>query len=328
MRNSAPNVQPEACVTLYLDDEDVSSLLSLQDAIGCVDRAFRLLSDGGAVNEVRHRTHASTVSLNVMWSIVPADGVLGVKAYPVVRTDVTQGAVLTLLLYSSATGKLLAVVKADRLGQLRTGAASAVATRALAPPESEVLALYGTGFQAETQVLALAAVMPALRSVRVVGRDPARRDEFVRRMRGRVPAEVRGVEPNQAPHGADVVVTATGSADPVLLGDWVRPGTHVNCVGSNVAMKREVDRVLLERAALIVVDDRDVAARECGDLLANGWGQDGVVGLGDVLTRVTAGRAQADDITVFESQGLAVQDVVCAALVYSRAMETGRGRPI
>jgi alanine dehydrogenase len=320
--------ETEARMTLYLDDDDVSSLLSLEDAIACVDRAFRLLSDGGAVNEVRHRTHAGTVSLNVMWSLVPADGVLGLKAYPVVRTDVTQGAVLTLLLYSTTTGQLLAVVKADRLGQLRTGAASAVATRALAPPEPEVLAVYGTGFQAETQVLALAAVMPALRCVRVVGRSPARRDEFVSRMRAKLGVEVQAVEPDRAPRGADVVVTATGSVDPVLLGDWVRPGTHVNCVGSNLATKREIDRALLERAALIVVDDREVAARECGDLLANGWDQDGVVALGDVLTRPETRHAQPHDITVFESQGLAVQDVVCAALVYSRAVEAGRGRPM
>lgn len=317
---------PEASVTLYLDDDDVSALLPVEEAISCVDRAFRLLSTGGAVNEVRHRTEAGGASLNVMWSIAPAEGVLGVKAYPVVRTDVTQGAVLTLLLHSTGTGELLAVVKADRLGQLRTGAASAVATRALAPPDARVLAVYGAGYQAESQVLALAAVMPALEAVLVVGRGPVRRDRFISRLREVLGVEVGAGEPEGAARSADVVVTATGSADPVLLGSWLSGGTHLNCVGSNVATKREVDRAVLGRAALIAVDDREVASRECGDLLANDWDQAGVVALGDVLTGDARGRFTGEEVTVFESQGLAVQDVVCARLVLSRAVEAGRGR--
>lgn len=314
-------------MTLHLDDDDVSSLLPIGDAISCVDRAFRLLSDDAAVNEVRRRTQVGNASLNVMWSIAPTENVMGVKAYPVVRTDVTQGSVLTLLLYAVSNGELLAVLRADRLGQLRTGAASAVATRALGRPEAEVLGVYGTGFQAETQVLALAAVLPALRSVRVVGRSPARRDAFVARMRETLRIDVRAAEPDMAARAADVVVTATGSADPVLYGDWVKAGVHVNAIGSNVASKRELDRTLLDRADVIAVDDREVASQECGDLLANDWDQSDVVALGDVLTRRVTGRQAATDVTLFESQGLALQDVICAALVYSRALETGRGRP-
>jgi alanine dehydrogenase len=309
-------------MTLYLHDGDVSALLSLQDAITCVDEAFRLLSDGAAVNAVRRRTEFGPVTINVMWAAAPSLGVLGVKEYPVVRTDVTQGAVLTLLIHSFATGELLAVIKADRLGQLRTGAASAVATQVLARPDAQTLAVYGCGFQAETQVFALAAVLPQLRAIRVVGRTVQRRDEFVARMRRALDIEVTAAHPRQAAESADVIVTATGSAEPVLHGEWIAKGTHINAVGSNVASKREIDRSVLDRAAVLAVDDRNVAAEECGDLIANDWDQTGVVDLGDVLTGRASGRSAPEDITLFESQGLALQDVVCATFVHSRA--TGR----
>jgi alanine dehydrogenase len=310
---------------LYLDDDDVSALFSIGDAIDCVDRCFLLLADGTAVNAVRRRSAANGTTLNVMWALAPTEGVLGVKEYPVVRSDVTQGAVLTLLLHAMDTGRLLAVLAADRLGQLRTGAASAVATRALARKDSETLALFGSGFQAESQALALAQVMPELRRVLVVGRDAAKRDRFAQRLRAALDIEVIGSPAQEAAERADVVVTATGSTEPVLLGQWLRPGTHVDAVGSNVASKREVDREVLARAARIVVDDYEVAANECGDLIANDWDQSQVVSLGDVLTGRAAGRSNADEITVFESQGLALQDVVCAGVIYERAVERGVG---
>lgn len=313
---------------LYLDDDDVSALLSVGEAIEGVDRCFRLLADGQAVNAVRRRSTAGGTTLNVMWALAPTEGVLGVKEYPVVRRDVTQGAVLTLLLHAMDTGHLLAVLQADRLGQLRTGAASAVATKALAREESETLALFGTGFQAESQGLALAEVLPALRRVLVVGRDIARRNRFVERLQATLDVHVVGSEAEEAARLADVVVTATGSSEPVLLGQWLRPGAHVNAVGSNVATKREIDRDVLQQAARIVVDDGDVAAEECGDLIANEWDQSDVVTLGDVLTGAAAGRSSAEQITLFESQGLALQDVVCAAGIYRRAVECGIGRPL
>lgn len=313
-------------MTLYLDDDDVAALLPMEDAVECVDSAFRMLSDASAVNEVRHRTETPDLALNVMWSVVPSAGVLGVKSYSVVRRDVSQGAVLTLLLYSVDTGELLSVIKADRLGQLRTGAATAVATRTLASPHAETLAVYGTGFQAETQVMALAVTVPSLRTVRVVGRSPERRDDFIERMRGLVDIDVGAAEPEEAARGADLLVTATGSGDPVVRGDWVSTGSHVNAVGSNLATKRELDRTLLGRASVIAVDDHDTALKECGDLIANDWEQDEVVALGDVLTGRAPGRRADSEVTLFESHGLAVQDVTCAALVHERAVAAGMGR--
>ena len=312
-------------MTLYLSDRDVTSLLSMPDAIECVDQAFRWLSDGSAVNAVRRRSACEGVVLNVMWALAPSAGVLGVKEYPVVRRDVSQGAVLMLLLHAFDTGELLAVIQADRLGQLRTGAASAVATRTLARPDAQALALYGTGFQAETQVLALGEVLPGLRTVLVVGRDQEKRARFTERLRGQTGLDLVPCEPREAAANADVIVTATGASAPVLHGAWLRAGTHINAVGSNVPDHREVDRDLLTRAARIVVDDRTVAAEESGDLIANQWDQSTVVSLGDVLTGRAATRSDRDEITLFESQGLALQDVVCGALVYQRAVARGVG---
>jgi len=316
----------EDLVTLYLDDDAVSALLPMPDAISCVDKAFRLLADGSAVNAVRRRDSFGATTLNVMWAMAPTEAVMGVKEYPVVRQDVTQGVTLTLLLHAFESGELLAVMQADALGRLRTGAASAVATRALARADSRVLAVYGSGFQAETQVLALANVLPELRTVRVVGRDEQRRDRFISGLRAQLAVDVVPSAAREAAEQADVIVTATGSADPVLLGQWVRAGTHINAVGSNVATKREIDRSLLERADLVVVDDRKVAAEECGDLIANSWDPSDVVALGDVLTQRATARATPDEITLFESQGLALQDVVCAGLVHTRAAAGATGQ--
>jgi len=315
-------------VTVYLDDDFVAAHLSTSEAFDCVERSFRLLADGTATNAIRRRSQSGNAVLNVMWALAPTEGTMGVKSYPVVRTDVTQGTVLTLLLYSMETGELLSVMKADRLGQIRTGAATAVASAALARPESEVLAIFGTGYQAETQVRALAAAMPGLNAVRVVGRSAARRDAFIERMGAELRLEMVADEPEHAASVADVIVTATGSAEPVLRGAWLRPGTHINAVGSNVITKREVDREVLERSAVIVVDDRDVARADCGDLVANDWEVGSVGTVGEVLTGRIPGRSSADDITLFESQGLALQDVVCGALLLSRARERGLGLTI
>ena len=315
-------------MTFYLDDANVSALLSTQDAFERVDTTFRLLAEGSAVNAPRLRSQSGDAVINVLWAIAPTEGVMGVKSYPVVRSSTTQGTVITLLVYSVVTGQLVAVIKADRLGQLRTAAATAVATVALARADSTVLSVYGTGFQAETQITALVSAMPQLELVRVVGRNAERRDAFVSRVRALVDIEIREDEPESAARAADVIVAATGSVEPVFEGGWVRPGTHINAVGSNLATNREVDRELLERSALIVVDDREVAALECGDLIVNGWDQSTVGTVGDVLTGRITGRRGTDDITIFESQGIALQDIVCAALIIQRAEEQGIGKLI
>jgi ornithine cyclodeaminase/alanine dehydrogenase len=231
-----------------------------------------------------------------------------------------------LTLYSMETGEMLALMEADRLGQIRTGAATAVATRAMANADPRALSIYGTGFQAEYQVKALLQTCPTITEVRVVGRDTQRRDAFI----GRLAAWAEGVrflaaDAETAASAADVIVTATSSATPLFEAAWLRPGTHINAVGSNAPGKMEVGRQVLERAGLILVDDLEVAGTECGDLLVNQWDMSRIGTVGELLIGRRTGRSHRDEITLFESQGLAVQDVVCGAAVVARASKEGSG---
>lgn len=312
-------------MALYLNDEAVADLLPMAQAVDCVDAAFQSLARGEAANAVRVRMAVAPAVMNVMWACAPAVGMMGVKSY-VTGGGTTQGTTLTLTLYSMATGEMLALVEANRLGQIRTGAATAVATRAMARQHPVALSVYGTGFQAGYQVRALLDTQPTMTEVRVVGRDPGRRDAFI----GRLAREFPGVrflpaDAETAASCADVIVTATQSAEPLFDAAWLRPGVHINAIGSNDPRKREIGRDVLERAGLILVDDLEVARKESGDLLANQWDMTHVGALGDLLIGKRPGRVRDDEITVFESQGLAVQDVVCGAAVVARAREEGSG---
>jgi ornithine cyclodeaminase/alanine dehydrogenase len=267
--------------------------------------------------------------MNVMWACAPATGTMGVKSYVTAGWGVTRGAALTLTLYSMETGEMVALVEANRLGQIRTGAATVIATRAMANEDPTSLSVYGTGFQAEYQARALLETMATIAEVRVVGRDQRRRDAFIQRLAGEF-ERVRflATDPESAASSADIIVTATNAATPLFDAEWLRPGTHINAIGSNAPGKREISRQVLQRAGLILVDDKEVAEKECGDLLVNQWDMSGIGTLGDLLLGNIPGRSRSDEITVFESQGLAVQDLVCGAAVVARAQARGLGIPL
>ncbi|MER1968494.1 ornithine cyclodeaminase family protein [Castellaniella sp. GW247-6E4] len=313
-------------MAVYLNDDVVASQLPIGRAIDCVEAAFRDLAQGEAVNAVRVRMAVEPAVMNVMWACVPSVGMMGVKSYVTAQRGGTRGAALALTLYSMETGEMLALVEANRLGQIRTGAATAVATRAMANDKPAALSIYGTGFQAEYQIRALLNALPTITEIRVVGRDAQRRDAFIQRLASEfrdtrfMPADAR-----TAASQADVIVTATQSSEPLFDAEWLRPGTHINAIGSNDPRKMEIGRRVLERAGLILVDDLAVARQECGDLLANQWDMTQVGTLGELLIGARPGRAQRDEITVFESQGLAVQDVACGAVVVARAHQEGLG---
>jgi ornithine cyclodeaminase/alanine dehydrogenase len=260
-----------------------------------------------------------------MWAIAPPLGVMGVKSYPIVRTDVTQGSSLTLVVYGLPDGKLEAIFEADTLGQRRTGAASAVATKNLARPESEVLTVFGAGWQAESQVTAVAQVLPRLRRVLVVGRSEDKRDKFVAKMRSEVGLAVEGAATEEAVRAADVIITITGSAEPLFDGAWLKPGTHINAAGSNFADKRELDAETVRRAARVVADSAEVARLESGDLIDNGFDWERLDELGSVVVGEAPGRRTEQEITIFESQGLALEDLACAVEVLRRARVAGAG---
>ena len=315
-------------MTLFLSEDDVERLLSVEDALREVRRVFELLAGDGTANYPRQRGGFDDALLNVMWAVSRDLGVMGAKVYPVVRTDVSQSSTSTFLLYSMPDGRLEAVLEAELLGQRRTAAASAVATQALAREDAETLTVIGTGWQAAGQVPAVAAVMPNLRRLIVVGRTTEAGLRFAQAMQPSLSVSVEvATTPEEAVHAADVLVTATGSYTPVIDGSWLRDGVHINAVGANYATKRELDRETISRADVIVVDSREVAALECGDLLLNaGVGAvDSTVELAAVLMGLAQGRTDAGQITLFESHGLAVQDLACARHILERASAEGLG---
>jgi len=316
-------------VALLIDEKSVAALLTPADAFARVEEAFRLFAEGTAVNEPRHRSASAGTTVNVMWAMAPTLNVVAVKSYPVVRSDVSQAAVILVTLFSHSTGQCLGIVQGDLLGQRRTAAATALATRVLARPDSSRLAVFGTGYQATGQVHAVAAALPGLRAVNVVGRTPERRDAFIAALSSQFPhLEWAASSAEEAVRGADVVVTATAATEPLFDGAWLQPGTHVNAIGSNQAHSRELDATTLGRAARVVVDSRVVAALEGGDLLVNRFDVGRAVELGDVLIGTAAGREDSQEITVFDSHGLAIQDLVCGLHVLRAAESLGQGESV
>jgi ornithine cyclodeaminase/alanine dehydrogenase-like protein (mu-crystallin family) len=256
--------------------------------------------------------------------------VFGYKAYP--SFEGPGGSKTVVMLYDYDTGQLLACLEAGRLGQIRTGAASGVATRHMARTDAATVGIIGSGFQARTQLEAICAVRP-IRQARVFSRRPERREEFARQMSERLNLEVSASDSAQAcVTGADVVVTITSAREPVLQGEWLAPGSHVNAAGGNHWMRREIDEVTVTRAQVIVVDDLDQAKLECGDLLwpeARGafrW--DMAHELQEVVAGRIPGRPTDQAITLFESMGVALEDIAAAQLVYRKAKEQGIGQEL
>jgi ornithine cyclodeaminase/alanine dehydrogenase len=310
-------------MVLYLTEADVNELVGMPDALTAVRAVTEAHGLGRAANQPRQRATVGDVTLCLMGGAWTDGEVLGTKTY------VTGAGARFWVQLFDARGNLLALLEGDRLGQLRTGAATGVATEALARNDSRTLAVLGAGYQAWTQVEAVLAVRPVQR-VRVWSRTGSRAAEFAARVK-----EAFGVTGEAMPDaqaavdGADMVVTVTASAEPVLHGEWLTPGVHVTLAGSNHPAKRESDAEVFRRATLVTTDDVTQARIESGDLLgavadqAIGW--DAVVSLGEVLTGKRAGRTGDDDITLFCSHGVGSWDLALAATVYRRARAEGRG---
>ena len=315
-------------MVLLLTEAEVGSLLPMSAALDAVEESFRALGAGEAQNQPRRRARVRGGMLHNLSASLPSRRAVGIKAYATVRGRAN----FLVVLWDSQTGDAKAFIEADRLGQIRTGAASGVASKYLARPGADVLGMIGTGWQARAQVEAICAALP-IRQVRVFGRDADRRREFSDSMATVTGVEVVPVESAEAAvRGASVVATMTSSATPVLLGEWLEPGVHVNAAGSNAIDRQELDAEALRRADLVFADQLEGARLESGDLAAAieagaiGWEQ--VVEFGEVVAGSRTGRTSDDQVTIFESQGLAVQDVAAAAYVYEQARAQGIGREI
>jgi ornithine cyclodeaminase/alanine dehydrogenase-like protein (mu-crystallin family) len=315
-------------MALLLRESDVAALLRMDDVLAAVETGFRSLGEDRAVNRPRSRAITPAGTLQVLHAAVPDLGVMGVKTY----ATTPRGARFLAVLYRMEDGEAVAIAEADTLGQIRTGAASGVATKFLARPDAGTLGIIGAGWQARSQVQAIARVRPVA-LVKVYSRSPQRREAFAEEMVAELGAEVVPAESAEdAVADADIVVTATNARRPVLQGAWLRPGTHINAIGSNAASRQEIDAETVRRSDLITVDSLEQARTECGDLIAAeaagvpAW--DRVTELGSVVAGKAPGRRHPEEITLFESQGIATEDVVTLDLLYRRAITAGAGMDI
>jgi ornithine cyclodeaminase/alanine dehydrogenase-like protein (mu-crystallin family) len=224
------------------------------------------------------------------------------------------------------------LIEADFLGQMRTGAASGVATRYLARENARKLGLIGTGLQARTQLQAIAQVRK-LGEIRVFGRDAGRRETFAKEMSEVLKVSVSAAtSAEDAVRDADIIVTSTTSTNPVLEGQWLKPGVHINAIGANFPQKRELDAEAVKRCDAIVVDSRAQSKLESGDLI-HVFGEDsvrwhGVRELAEIAVGKAAGRTSPNQITLFKSNGIATEDIVVAGRIFEIARERGMGRDV
>ncbi len=309
----------------FLTEDDVQQLLPMSRAIECVEASFADQHTGAATNQSRRRIFLPGFSLHYMAGALANEHWAGMKVY----TVAAKQARFLVLLFDAQSGDLLALVEADHLGRIRTGAASGVATRCLARPDASQVGLIGSGRQARTQLEAVAGVR-SITAAKVFSRDEKRRRDFAEKMTRRLGFPVSPAESaEQAARFGDIVITATSSAEVVLKGEWLRPGTHVNAIGANSSKRREIDETVLRRAGIITVDSLEQARGEAGDLihglaaLNQGW--DEVAELQELIAGQKPGRTSGDEITVFKSCGLAIWDVAAAGVVYQAALQKKKG---
>jgi ornithine cyclodeaminase/alanine dehydrogenase-like protein (mu-crystallin family) len=314
---------------LLLTEDDVRRLLTMDMALEAVEQGLRTMGLDEAQNTPRSRVQTDHAMLHTMAAAAKALGVMGAKVYATSRRGAAQ---FHLSLFDGKTGSLLCLMQADQLGQMRTGAASGVATKYMARPDAAEVGIYGSGKQARTQLLAVCAVR-RVRQVHVYSPNEERRRRFAEEMSAACQTEVVPTShPERAAENKDIIITATTSREPVLFGQWLAQGAHVNAIGSNFITKAELDVAVFRKCAVVVVDSKDQARQEAGDFqqpLEEGvlhWSE--VRELGQVVVGRYPGRSRPQDVTLFKSLGIALEDVATATRVYARAQAEGVGRVI
>ena len=311
-------------MAIFLDDKSVAGLLDMPSCIGVLEDMFREKAVGHASNQPRRRVPFQGRRFMMMFGAMDNKGYLAFKAYG-------AGKGQDVVLYKAGEG-IVAFIRSGNLGQIRTGAASGVATKYMARADASRLGCFGTGHQAETQIQAVAAVRK-LTSIHVYGRDAQKRKAFAEKMTKLIGQEVRPVDtPEEAVKGRDIICTITNSALPLFDGKLVEPGTHINAAGGNTRTNRELDEATVTRCGMIATDDVEGAKIECGDLC---WSVDRgnlvwekVYELAPIVAGMMKGRRDDEEITLFESQGIALEDAAAGALIYERALEKKLGVPM
>lgn len=316
-------------MALLLSEADVKNILTMPMTLEAVEDSFRRLAEGSAQLDSRRRLHIPGKSyLHYMAAADARGGYLGLKMY----TSAREGLRFLVPLFEAQSGDLVALIEADYLGQMRTGAATGVATRLMARADSSTVGIIGTGLQARTQLIAIAAVRK-IESVGAFSRTAQHRERFAKDMTEQLGVPVTAVaSAEEAVRDAAIVVTSTNSTDPVLEGRWLKSGMHINAIGANFPQKHELDGEAVRRCDIIAVDSREQSKIEAGDLIQmygddeRRW--DSVNELAEIVAGKIPGRADPNQITLFKSNGIATEDVVVAGLIYKLARERGIGREI
>jgi ornithine cyclodeaminase/alanine dehydrogenase-like protein (mu-crystallin family) len=291
---------------IYLTEADVKDLITMPEAIAAVEAAFSAQASG-----------------------LPSMGVMGTKTY----TSFGNKVRFWVMLYSSETGELLALIEGDRLGQIRTGAATGVAVKYLAREDATTASLFGTGWQAEAQAEALISVRPRLREVQVYSRDPVNRDAFCRKMTARLGIRFSSFSsPEETARTTQIILMATSAREPILKGDWLSDGDFVAAVGANRLTAREIDESVVWRATRIIIDDIEQARAEAAELIfayeRGRWSWADAVPLSLIVSGQAPKRLSPDDISVFKSLGIALEDIAVAQVVYENAKSRSVGREL
>ncbi len=315
-------------MTLLLREGDVLSLLDMHGNIMVLEQAFGALAQENAINLSRSRIVQDNGVMHLLAAGVPSLGVVGFKTYTVFRSGMRS----IVVLFSTIDGRLLSIVEADLLSRMRTGATSGLATKYLARQDASVVGLIGAGRQAYTQVLGVCAVRQ-VKTIFVYSRRLPECEKFCEELMHRLSIEVRPVaSARQAIEEADIVITATTSPEPVLPGNWLKFGSHINAIGSNWANRRELDLATLQRSRVIITDSQEQARLEAGDFVIPAdeglFNWDKVSDLADVVRGNGPKREFEDEITLYKGVGIALEDVATAAHVYTLARERGVGEEI
>jgi ornithine cyclodeaminase/alanine dehydrogenase-like protein (mu-crystallin family) len=316
-------------MTLHISEAEVRQVLTMAQALEAVEEISRKQATGEVVVHPRRRFELPGGGFfHYMAAADFSAGFVAMKQYTYVRGKLR----FLVPLYEIASGDLLALIEADYMGQLRTGAASGVATKYLAREDSRVAAIIGTGGQAKTQLQAVAAVRK-LDFARVYGRDGTKREKFCNEMSEQLGIPITPCRSSgEAVRGADIVCTATTASQAVVWGADLTPAVHINAIGANHAHKRELDDEAVASADVIVVDSVEQSRQEAGDLILAFKGDEicwtGVKKLSDVVAGKVSGRTSNSEITLFKSNGIASWDLAVAMKVYAVAREKKLGREL
>ncbi len=312
---------------LYITEAQVAELFTMEIAIDAVEQAFIARSRGEAYNESRRRLPTSSGAYNVMFATWSGHQIAGLKSY----AGGAGGISFHVLLYDTSNNSLMALIEANRMGQIRTGAASGVATKYMASENADTAGVIGSGYQAETQLAAIARVRN-LREVKVFSRSEVNRNRYAERMSESLGIDVTPVSSGEEAADADIIVTITNAQNPVLLGEWLQSGTHINAAGNNSWLKREIDTRAVTACDIVAVDDVDQAKIECGELMRAAeigrFSWDTLIPIHDIIGGKVSGRDNDSQITLFESQGLALEDIAACERILQLARDNKIGTPL